>query len=396
MHARSILFPRLAAALALLALAGCVEPYMPAVVDAPASYLVVDGFINGNGRTRVKLSRTTNVNATATPPTEKGAKLFILDNTGVRYALTELGNGSYQSDSLALSPTRQYQLHITSARNISYESALVPLKITPPIDQLKWRLNANQVQLLLSTHDATQASRYYRWGFVETWEFNSAYQSYLEYDRLRRAMKPRTTPIYTCWHTERRNAIKQLSTAQLSQDALFDANVLDLSANSERFKIRYSVLVSQYAQTPEEFAYYELLRKNTEAVGGVNDPLPSQLTGNVRRVDNATEPVLGFIGAHTVQSTRLFINNADLRLPTGWQFSTYYQNCSQGVELFFDPITRAKTLSYPHTRTYSAPENTPIDIEMDPVHGDTLGYSGSTTACVDCRTNGSNAKPSFW
>jgi hypothetical protein len=396
MSAQPILFSRLVAAFALLALAGCVEPYMPAVVDAPASYLVVDGFINGNGRTRVNLTRTINVNATTIPQVEKGAKLFILDNTGARYALTELGTGSYQSDSILLNPTRQYQLRITSASNVIYESALVPLKVTPVIDNLKWRLNGSQVQLLLSTHDPAQASRYYRWGFVETWEFNSAYQSYLEYDRLLKAMKPRTTPIYTCWHTERRSAIKQLSTAQLSQDALLDANVLDLSASSERFKTRYCVLVNQYAQTPEEFAYYELLRKNTEAVGGVNDPLPSQLTGNVRRLDNPAEPVLGFVGAHTVQSTRLFINNADLRLPTGWQFSTYYQNCTQGVELFFDPITRTKTLSYPHTRTYSSTTNTPIDIEMDPVFGDTLGYSGSTTACVDCRTNGSNVKPTFW
>jgi hypothetical protein len=396
MSAQPIPFSRLAAALALLALAGCVEPYMPAVVDAPASYLVVDGFINGNGRTRVKLSRTINVNATTTPQVEKGARLFILDNTGTRYALTEPSSGSYQSDSLILNPTRQYQLRITSASNVTYESALVPLKVTPAINQLKWQLNTNQVQLLLSTRDPAQASRYYRWGFVETWEFNSAYQSHLEYDRQRQAMKPRTTPIYTCWHTERRSAIKQLSTAQLSQDALVDANILDLSANSERFKIRYSVLVSQYAQTPEEFAYYELLRKNTEAVGGVNDPLPSQLTGNVRRVDNAAEPVLGFVGAHTVQSTRLFINNADLKLPAGWQFSTYYQNCTQGIELFFDPLTKAQTLRYPHTRTFKAAENTPIDIEMNPANGDTLGYSGSTTVCVDCRSNGSNMRPSFW
>ncbi|HET9503204.1 MAG TPA: DUF4249 domain-containing protein, partial [Hymenobacter sp.] len=352
--------------------------------------------INGAGRTRIQLSRTTNTASTSPPPAEKGARLTIVDDAGGRYNLTEIASGSYRSDSLQLNPARQYQLRITTSANVTYESALVPLKITPPIDQLKWRLNANQVQLLLSTHDARQQSRYYRWGFVETWEFTSAYQSSLEYDRRLQALKPRTTPIYTCWHTERPSVIKQASTAQLSQDALLDASLLDLSANSERFKIRYSVLVNQYVETPEEFAYYELLRRNTEAVGGVNDPLPSQLTGNVRRVDNATEPVLGFVGAHTVQSTRLFISNADLKLPAGWQFSTYYQNCTQGIELFFDPVTRAQTLRYPHTRTFKSTAYTPIDIEMNPANGDTLGYSGSTTACVDCRSNGVNTKPSFW
>jgi hypothetical protein len=92
-----------------------VEPYVPAVVDAPTSALVVDGFINGNGRTRIKLSRTTSLVTTTAPPVEKGAKLFVVDDTGQRYALTEKASGSYQSDSLQLNPARQYQLRITAA-----------------------------------------------------------------------------------------------------------------------------------------------------------------------------------------------------------------------------------------------------------------------------------------
>ncbi|HET9504531.1 MAG TPA: DUF4249 family protein, partial [Hymenobacter sp.] len=63
----------------LLALAGCVDPYMPEVLDANANYLVVDGFINGAGRTRIQLSRTTNTASTSPPPAEKGARLTIVD-----------------------------------------------------------------------------------------------------------------------------------------------------------------------------------------------------------------------------------------------------------------------------------------------------------------------------
>jgi hypothetical protein len=162
---------------------------------------------------------------------------------------------------------------------------LLPLKITPAIDNLSWKQTDTQVQLALSTHDATGQSRYYRWSFIETWEFHSAFESLLEYDAKQAIIVPRTTPIYTCWRTERPSFIKQGSSAQLSQDALLDFSILDLSSRAERFKIRYSILVSQLAETPEEFAYYELLRKNTEAVGGVNDPLPSQLSGNVHRLD---------------------------------------------------------------------------------------------------------------
>ncbi|RZL08283.1 MAG: DUF4249 domain-containing protein, partial [Hymenobacter sp.] len=299
--------------LALLgASAGCVEPYAPDVVATPASYLVVDGFINGNGRTRIQLSRTINVAAATAPPAEKGAKIFIVDDAGARYALTEKTSGAYQSDSLQLSPARRYQLRFTTAAGAAYESEQIVLKLTPPIDKLGWNVNDDQVQLLLSTHDATGQARYYRWGVAETWEFNSAYQSYLEYNRVLDDIVDRTTPIYTCWHTNRLSSIKQSSSAQLSQDALTDVELLHFPRKDERFKIRYSLFVSQVAETKEEFAYYELLRKNTEAVGTVNDPLPVQLTGNVHRVDNAQEPVLGYVGAYTVQQKRIFITRAEL------------------------------------------------------------------------------------
>jgi hypothetical protein len=379
--------------LVLLGMAGCVEPYTPAVIDAPTSFLVVDGFINGNGATRIKLSRTANLTTTTPPPAEKGAKLFVVDDAGQRYTLTEKSSGFYLSDSLQLSAARQYKLRITTVSNATYESDLVPLKITPPIDKLSWQLDGNQVQVQLSTHDQQQQSRYYRWSFIETWEFNSAYQSVLEYDTQRKIIVARTTPIYTCWRTERPTTIRQGSTAQLSQDALTDLSVLTLDGHDERFKVRYSALVNQYTETPVEFAYNELLRKNTEAVGGVNDPLPVQLTGNVHRLDAATEPVLGYVGAHTVQQRRIFISRQDLQVLGSWKFTTPYDACSEVIELVPDPMDKPP-IYIPNTNLFNSRDNTPVNYYISA--GFTVGYIGSTTACVDCRTRGSNVRPTFW
>jgi hypothetical protein len=373
------LFPslRVAASLGLLSLAGCVETYMPAVRDAPTSLLVVDGFINGNGRTRIKLSRTASLAATSILPVEKGAKLFVIDNKGVRYPLAEKVGGSYQSDSLVLDPSRQYQLRITTAVSaVDYASNLVPLKITLPLDNLTWRLSSSEVQVLLSTHDASAQSRYHRWGIAEAWEFQSAYYSYYKYSKARQDIVLRTTPVYTCWRTEQPTAIRQGSSVQLSQDALTDFTVLSIANRAERLKIRYSVLVSQYAQTAEEFAYYELLRKNTEAVGTVNDPLPTQLTGNVHRVDNASEPLLGFVSAHTMQYRRLFIDRAKLPFPPNWAFDTPYTSCISLDSMQTDAFGK--------------------DPNYIPIDKISKGWLGSTRACVDCRVRGTNTKPSFW
>ncbi|MGI4864715.1 MAG: DUF4249 domain-containing protein [Janthinobacterium lividum] len=392
------LFRRSSVAAGLLlsvGLSGCVDPYLPDVVGTNANYLVVDGFINGNGVTRIKLSRTINVATATAPPAEKGAKIFIVDNTGQRYALTEKASGSYQSDSMVLNSTRQYQLRITPAVGAAvYESSLVPLKVTPPIDNVKWKLDGNDIQFSLSTHDAQLQSRYYRWSFIETWQFNSAFESRLEYDTKRERIMPRKVPIYTCWRTERPSTIKQSSTAQLSQDVLVDFPILGASSRSERFTVRYSLLVSQYAETAAEFAYYDLLRKNTEAVGTVNDPLPTQLTGNVHRLDKPDEPVLGYVGAHTVQQRRLFINRADIPYPFGWRFDTPYQACdSLGKELRGDykpPLPPGK--SY----IFQVPSNTPVGAIVSSSGNDTIGYTGASTECVDCRLHGTLTKPSYW
>ncbi|RZK61762.1 MAG: DUF4249 family protein, partial [Hymenobacter sp.] len=87
-------------------LGGCVESYVPDVASAPASYLVVDGFINGNGRSTFLLSYTADLAATAAPRVEPGARLTIVDNGGRRYPLVEKASGTYQSDSLVLDPAR--------------------------------------------------------------------------------------------------------------------------------------------------------------------------------------------------------------------------------------------------------------------------------------------------
>ena len=388
------LVARWAARLALLALAGCVEPYAPAVINAPTTLLVVDGFINGNGRSTFRLSRTGNIASTIALPVETGATLYVVDDAGRRYPLRERSKGFYQSDSLVLDTARSYQLSLATGGSQAavYESELVPLKVTPPIDKLDWTRDADQVVVRLSTHDPQQQARYYRWGFLETWEFQSAFNSFLEYrDGI---VQYRTTPIFTCWRTERNSLIKQGSTASLSQDIVANQSLLSLSDRAERFKIRYSVLVSQYAETAPEFAYNELLRKNTEAVGTVNDPLPSQLTGNVHRVDNPAEPVLGFVGAHTVEMKRLFIDRQELSLPTSWVFDSPYATCMLSQELVPDPDDKYPVFM-PHTKIFNNPGAIPVDYLVND-KGSQIGYVGSSPACVDCRTRGSNVKPSFW
>ena len=129
------------------------------------------------------------------------------------------------------------------------------------------------------------------------------------------------------------------------------------------------------------------------AVGTVTDPLPAPLTCNVHRLDNPQEPVLGFVGAHTVVQRRLFATPTSLGLPQGWQFEDPDADCSSGIELVPDPNDK-HPIYLPDTRLFKSGDNVPTEYYIE--KGDTLGYIGASKSCVDCRTRGTTTKPSFW
>jgi len=366
-----------------LALAGCVDRFEPDVSNAPQNYLVVGGFINLAGGTTIQLSRTQNVNNQAAPLAETGATVAVHDESGLLFRLTELTPGTYTSAGtlLGLPAGRKYQVRLRTAAGREYASDLVVAKAAPPIDQVRWEAQGPNVQIYVNARDAANATRYYRWSYTETWEFHSANQSSLEY--VNGAMRLRNEDIYHCWGSENSSSILLSTTARLSQDVVSDFPLILLPANSLKLGNKYSVLVRQYAQTPEEYAYWEMLKSNTESLGGLFDPLPSQLTGNVHCLSDATETVIGYVGAGTVAEKRIFIASTEL---STIRFQTGYETCLKPDTIYLPtvPVVFGRDILLPLYNVYAPGSNTLI------------GYAGGTPECTDCRRRGTNQRPAFW
>jgi len=373
-----------------LALGGCVDRYTPDVAPAAQANLVVDGFVNAQGTSVIKLARTFSVNTKNTAPPEARAQVAIVDDAGLRYALAENPAGTYTSGALTLDPSRQYQLRITTAQGRDYASDSQPVVPAPAIDSLTWQLTPAQgVQIYLATHAASTAARYYRWEYDETYQFTSAFESTIEYVPSTNRLRERQSSIYRCWRTESSTAILQSNSTQFSQNAI--ANYpLRLVLPDVRLRYGYSILVRQVAQTQAEYDYWERLRKNTESLGTVNDPLPGKVTGNVHALADATEPVLGYVGVHSVAQKRLFIN-AVAQLPKPQPASVFfdlaYATCLdvEGVTPLSRALAQLKTGGY-----------TPLQPIINILTGDTIGITTASPACADCRLRGTNSKPSYW
>src|SRR5882757_6736863 len=91
---------------------GCKKPYNPKVISSPNTYLVVEGVININDITNIKLSRTVNLSNSVTNNPVDNAELFIESDNGSNYGLQGIGNGSYQLTGVTLDNTRKFRLSI--------------------------------------------------------------------------------------------------------------------------------------------------------------------------------------------------------------------------------------------------------------------------------------------
>jgi hypothetical protein len=380
----------------LTVLGACTDPYMPDVVTSPPNYLVVDGFLNAQGITTIRLSRTYAIASKAAPPAETRATVYIEDEAGTRYPLAEGTAGTYVSaGGLTLNPARRHRLRLKTLSGKEYASDYVPVKITPPIDDVTWRAESQGPIFYVSTHDATNNTQFYRWEIDETWEIRPIYQPEVEYvNRTMRDIVVRYPTI--CWGNVHSTDIKIDKTTALSQDVVSNFRLNVLAATSARLFTRYSLLVQQHALTRDEYNYWELLRKNTESIGTLFDPQPAQLTGNMHSLSNTAEVVLGFVGAHSLTEKRIFVTRN--QLPTNWLVQNGYENCRPPDTVYID-------------RPSPPPPNPPMILEsaFNPQSGilpinrlfkagssDIIGYTAKSRDCIDCRTRGTTVKPSYW
>ncbi|WDF80071.1 DUF4249 domain-containing protein [Mucilaginibacter sp. AW1-7] len=385
--------------LVLMGATACKKQITIAPSAKVTSYLVVDGNIALGDSTTITLRRTVNLDSNAKANPELGAVVTVESAGGAIYKLIGKGNGTYVSAPLNLSAAEKYSLKITTVNGGKYASDFVPVKNSPTIDSVRTAITNVGLQIGVDTHDATNNSKYYRWEYTETYQIQSAFESLITVVQNPTAPPPDfqyvRTPaqkIYNCWISDTSNTIITTTTAKLSADKVSNAPLALILANSEKLRFRYSMLVKQYAITSDAYNYFELLKKNTEQIGGIFDPQPSELTGNLHCISNPNEPVIGFVTVGQVTQKRIFVDKTSL--PANWVAETPYGSCHLDTLLYARKVTSTIPNIPPiyinevYNLIYSG-----ITLSVDYAPG---GYTASTPICVDCTLRGSNKKPSFW
>ena len=370
--------------LLILLLAQCKQEYIPQVEENNTRQLVVEGYINsGPGATTIQLSRSSDLEDTVLTP-EFNAQVIVEGDDGSSVPLFENSNGEYIIGQLILDNAVKYRVHITTTDGKEYVSDYSPVKHTPVIDSITWRKENDGVQIYVNTHDDQNAIKYYRWVYSETWEFHSAYHSGLDYVRDPVTNAPvdlidRSDPeaIFKCWRTQQSTHIMLGSSEKLSEDKIF-APVRYIEPLGEELSVRYYIELTQYALSHDAYSFFQRVKKNTEQIGTLFDPQPSQLSTNIHCVNDTKEEVVGYVEVTDQQQAHIFITNDD-------------------VKPWFSPVLCSKIVVRNNPDTLQVIQYGYLPLAVLTYAGPKIDkFEASGIECVDCTLRGTNIKPTFW
>ncbi len=361
-------------------LGGCLTHYDAPTTQREKNVLVVNASINSSDQVAtVILSRTIALSSATTSPAETGATVTILSDHNEIFRLIPQQRGTYSITKINFDFARKYQLKISTKDGKSYSSDFISLYKTPEIDSLTWSPSLDGITINGTTHDQAGLSRNYLWDFNETWEYTAPFQSALEYKNNQIIYRPAEDAIYVCWRTLPASNLLITSTNGLANDVVNKFALKFISKGSPLIQRRYSIEAKLRTINPGEYSYWSQVKKTTESFGGLFDPLPSQVIGNIHNDLDGTEPIIGYFGGGSVSKLRIFINES--QLPSYLETPTPRGICE------VDSVKVSNIGGY--LNNY---------LIVDYYGGlFIIGYVFTTTDCADCRKGGGTlTKPDFW
>ncbi len=313
------------------------------------------------------------------------ASVWVEDAEGNKWQSSGMKDDFYLVNTTDLDLNGSYKLCVEVPQRGLYESALRDVILTPQIDSVSYIVgDDNSLSIYVTTH-GDEDSRYYRWDYEEDWKYTSKYMGELDYLRdewkMVKISYEEKMKRYYCWAKDHVGVTKFASTEDLSENLMYMENIRTIYNNDYRLSSMYSILVKQTSLDKEGYTYWETLRKNSNELGGLFAPQPSELRGNIVSRDNPKEFVLGYVNVSTISKERIFVNCREMSL-FSWPWKDDVFLLPRREWRAFDKLGY-KPMYYERTNREL------VD----------TAYWTSDPRCVDCRKMGSippTSKPSFW
>jgi hypothetical protein len=366
-------------------LSNCIEHYEPNIKGENGSKVVVSGeVINQPGYQMVSVSQASSIEKPEFIPLS-GCIIEILDDLGNIFPLEEYEKGRYRVwiGEEMLQPGKAYCLSIITPSGDMITSAYDTMPECPEVDSFYYEReelptndpdkNIRGVQFYVDLARNDQDSRFYRWNLEETWEYHAQYPVEYYYDGKVNRVFP---PDYTnkvCWSTEPVKSFFVLSMKDLTSNQYKRISLHFIDNTTTKLYIGYSVMLYQHAISESAFNFWEQLEINSVEHGNLYEKQPLPVVGNLTNLTYPDEDVLGFFGASSVNTKRIFIEGI------------------KDMGIYYDSLCHPTPLRRKWNEEYE-PSNYPVNFYYD-------GYRIMVIdpMCVNCTLlGGTIEKPEFW
>ena len=285
-------------------------------VDTEERTLVIDGFVSdllGSHRVKLSLSSVIGIGNDNILSPVPGATVKLLDNTGGSFSYMELENGVYELSSFEALRNTEYFIDVVLADGRHYQSIPEKLRASSLITSVSYDITEQTLRnnigefekkTVISLKLGTDVSGSEEPPFLR-WRVEGEYALSENY--------PGALNTKTCYIPTRLdiNDVRIFNTSKLEDGKLFDQIIAETEYNY-RFAEQFCFHLFQFSISEDEFNYWDNIKEIIDIDGGLFDPPPGTLIGNVRNIDDVSDIAVGYFSVASISFERQFINALEL------------------------------------------------------------------------------------
>ena len=377
---------------AAAAATSCIYPFEPELDRSAGRNLVIEGDLLVGSYSRVKLSYMSYLDEDISEWAVRAA-VWAENERGDRFEGMNEGSNTYYVSLYGADPSSRYRLCVRLDDGREYASEWAEARKAPVVDDITFEPNTDSTLVMfnISLH-SDDGEQYFRWSFDEDWEYHSLYRAthkyvYVTEDDPMFEFSPYGYMVqygsregtYYCWKHESSHDLMFTTTRELSTNTVTERNFYRVPASSNKMSILYAITVTAESLSEDCYDYWKNVRTNSENLGDLFAPIPSEMRGNIYNVADSTELVLGFINVSATSQKRIFVDNT----VTGF----YNERIFVPEEDLPIPLPYGEDW----VRYYLYKKFLPVG------KGEAESFYWAPARCIDCRmAGGTKNRPTFW
>lgn len=390
------------AIVAMLATA-CIYPYNPVTSSVTTERLVVEGDILIGSTTDVMVSYVMPLDGNTNAVQPECEVAVESSDGGIYKAVREVEKVTdrqsiihYKADTKNLSTKNQYRLYVKNTETgKKYHSSWENVQFAPKIDSLGYIISDDRKSMDITISlTADEDQKYYRWTFLEEWEYTSLHRATVYCvpgDMYSKNPKDTVAQVlyfdpgqnnYYCWNYNTSDGILLGTSEGLNTNKLVDHRFAAISYHDLKIQSLYRMTVTLQSISQDGYDYWSNLDVISNLSGSFDSPNPSVMAGNISNDDDPNEFVIGFVNVSGVTTYRRYISDSEIHL-YDWD-PVYDESDPQEV-----PENMWNTFYYnQYYRPYS----------KDMVSPGVFTYMWDHARCVDCTLRGGSKekRPADW